>query len=372
MQIDKGSEKVLRVAFVHDWLVTWRGGEKVLEALTTLYPDAPIYTLFYDSSKVPESFKRKMIIAHPLANRLKPFRKALLPILPVWMESFSLEKYDLIISTSSCVAKGAMVGPHTKHVCYIHSPMRYVWDQRDEYLGRVRRMPFFGTLIEIGCSILRLWDITSAVRVNQFIANSRFVKLRVKKYYGHDAVVVHPPIDTERFRPSDGTIKQDYFLAAGAFVNYKRFDLAINACERLGIKLVVAGAGPELSKLKSLAGKNTTIVVAPDSDKWVDLLQGAKGFIFPGVEDFGMVAVEAMAAGTPVIALKEGGALDFVIDGTTGLFFAEANVDSLVEALKKFDDFKWSVEALMRHAEAFSYDNFMKNIRRHIEDVLSM
>jgi glycosyltransferase involved in cell wall biosynthesis len=361
----------LRVAFVHDWLVTWRGGEKVLAALLNLYPDAPIYTLFYDSSKMPSEINRRRIVPHPMANGLKPFRKALLPLMPIWIESFSLESYDLIISTSSCVAKGAMVGPHTKHLCYIHSPMRYVWDQRDEYLGKVRRLPLLGFFIEAGCALLRLWDTTSAQRVNVYIANSRFVRHRVRKYYGQEAVVIHPPIEVERFRPHKHVVKKGYFLAAGALVGYKRFDLAIAACNALKLPLIIAGDGPELNKLKRMAGPTIQFAVSPDDETWVKLLQEAKGLIFPGVEDFGMTAVEAMAAGTPVIALKSGGALDFMVDTVTGLFFKESNVESLKQALGRFDEHHWNVDVLVRHADAFGTENFIKNIRRQLETLLS-
>lgn len=367
----KGRQNPLRVAIVHDWLVSWRGGEKVLEALASLYPDAPIYTLFYDPQKMPPSIRHRTIIVHKGANWFRPIRKALLPILPMWMESFSLEHYDLVISTSSCVAKGAMVGPHTKHLCYIHSPMRYVWDQRDEYLGRLRRIPFLGLLLEFGSATLRMWDITSSLRVNTFVANSRFVRKRVEKYYGRDAVVVHPPIHTERFRPTHAVGKPGYLLAAGAFVRYKRFDLAIQTCEALGKKLIVAGGGGDLNRLKRMAGPNTTFILSPSDDRWVELLQGADALLFPGVEDFGMVAVESMAAGTPVIAYKAGGALDFIVEETSGIFFTDQSVEGLSAAINRFYATRWSVDALVRHAEAFGYEEFFKNIRRHLERLLS-
>lgn len=344
----------------------------MLEALASLYPDAPIFTLFYDSSILPETLRHRQIIVHTGANRFRFMRKALLPFIPVWMESLPLEEYDFVISTSSCAAKGVMLAPHAKHMCYIHSPMRYIWDQRDEYLGRVRRLPVVGFWIEALSALLRLWDVTTSVRVNLFVANSRFVKSRVARYYGRDAVVVHPPIEVERFKPADtASIKKDYLLVAGAFVGYKRFDLAIQACEALGRKLVVAGSGPEYGTLKSLAGKNTTFVLSPSDAEWVSLLQGAKAFIFPGIEDFGMVAVEAMAAGTPVIALKAGGALDFVIDGTTGVYFKDPCVESLKEAIERSDGVSWSVDALIRHASGFSRESFIKGMRKHIEDLLS-
>ncbi len=361
----------MRVAIVHDWLVSWRGGEKVLEALASLYPHAPIYTLFYDESKIPESLRKRKIIVHKGANWFRCIRKALLPIMPMWIESLPLEKYDLVISTSSCVAKGVMVGPNAKHLCYIHSPMRYIWDQRDEYLGRIRRIPFIGLLIEWGSSALRVWDVTSAGRVNIFVANSRFVKKRVEKYYGRDAVVVHPPIDVKRFKPQGQVTKGGYLLAAGAFVNYKRFDLAIRACEKLGKRLIVAGHGGELRRLRQCAGRFTTFELAPSDERWVKLLQEADALLFPGVEDFGMVAVEAMASGTPVIALKAGGALDFIVEGTSGLYFDDCSVESLMQAIERSSKTNWSPDALMRHAEVFSYDEFFKNIRRHLERLLS-
>ena len=363
--------KPLRVAFVHDWLVSWRGGEKVLESLASMYPDAPIYTLFYDPKKLPASFQKHKIIVHKGANCLRPLRKALLPLMPLWIESLPLDQYDLVISTSSCVAKGVMVAPGAKHLCYIHSPMRYIWDQRDAYLGRVRRIPLLGLLIEGISSLLRMWDFTSASRVNLFVANSRFVQKRVKTYYGRDAVVVHPPIEVDRFVPPEGHKKGGYLLAAGAFVNYKRFDLAIQAAEALGKRLIVAGNGPELGRLKGLAGKHTEIILNPSNEAWVALMRGADALIFPGVEDFGMIAIEAMAAGTPVIALKAGGALDFIVDGATGVFFQDGTVEDLKQAILRSETIDWRVDALVRHAQTFSNEHFIKMIRRHLERLLS-
>jgi glycosyltransferase involved in cell wall biosynthesis len=343
----------------------------VLEALLTLYPDAPIYTLFYDPSKMPASLRNRKIIVHPYANRLRFMRKALLPLMPLWIESFPLEHYDLVISTSSCVAKGVMVGPSTKHLSYIHSPMRYVWDQRDEYFGRLRHLPFIGLMIEAGCAILRLWDTVSASRVNLFIANSRFVKLRIQKYYGRDAAVVHPPINVDRFRPNVYPKKEGYLLAAGALVSYKRFDLAIQAAEKLGKKLIVAGSGPELAKLRRMGGTNTTFVNSPSDGQWVELLQKADALLFPGVEDFGMVAVEAMAAGTPVVAYRAGGALDFIIEETTGVFFNEATPEALADAIDRAGSISWNQDALSRQAEAFDLEAFLRGVKRQLEILLS-
>jgi glycosyltransferase involved in cell wall biosynthesis len=359
----------LRVAIVHDWLVTWRGGEKVLEALASIYPDAPIYTLFCKPQILPETLRHRNIIVHPAANRLAFLRKALLPVLPVWIESFDLNEFDLVISTSSCVAKGVIPRPDARHVCYIHSPMRYVWDQRELYLGRVFRLPILGFMARALTTALRVWDVASSARVDLFVANSTFVQQRVRKYYGRGAVVIPPPVDTNRFITKDSPKKEGYLLAAGAFVGYKRFDLAIAACEKLGRKLVVAGQGPLLGSLRGQAGRHTTVIDAPDDATWRKLMLGADGFLFPGVEDFGITAIEAMASGTPLIALKKGGALDFVREGETGVFFDNETVDSLCDAIGKFDRIKWDISALRDFAGRFSREVFTAKMRATIEEL---
>ena len=219
-----------KVAFVHDWLDTYRGGEGH-EALLELYPDAPIYTLFYDPSLLPSTITGRDVI-YP--KYLKPFnkvRKALLPLLPALMESLPLEKYDLVISTSSCVAKGVVTSPDSKHLCYIHSPMRYIWDQRSHY---IKELPLFARgLMHLFSSRLRTWDVASSVRVDNFVANSSFIKTRVHKYYGKESSVINPPVEVSDFieKKAEPLIKDKYFLAAGVFVSYKRLDIAIEACQ---------------------------------------------------------------------------------------------------------------------------------------------
>ncbi len=361
----------MRVAIVHDWVVSWRGGEKVLEAIASLYPDAPIYTLFYNPQVLPESLKDRKIIAHPAANRLRFMRKALLPLLPIWIESIDLAGFDLVVSTSSCVAKGVIVDPGARHLCYIHSPMRYVWDQRQEYLGQVLRLPVIGFLAQALSSLMRLWDAASATRVDLFVANSNFVRQRIKKYYGRDARVIAPPVDVLRFKSTPDIRKKGYLLAAGAFVGYKRFDLAIAACEAMGRKLVVAGQGPHLERLRSLAGPHTSIIEAPSDSMWVQLMREADGFLFPGIEDFGITAIEAMAAGTPVIARRGGGALDFIVEGTTGVFFDEPSVASVCEAIKRHDRVVWDRTALADQAAKFGLGGFQRKIREAIQGLMA-
>lgn len=363
----------MRVAFVHDWLVSYRGGERVLEALLELYPEAPVFTLFYDPHSMPESIRSRDIRVSPWLNAMKGLRKILLPILPSAVESMPLEDYDLIISTSSCVAKGVMVGPESKHICYIHSPMRYIWDQRQHYLVPRREFSPREFLIHLLSERLRIWDVSVNHRVDRFVANSEFVRKRVQRYYGRDAAVIHPPVDVARFQhhktPSQGQ-KEGYLLAAGAFVAYKRYDLAIAACESLKKKLIIAGSGPEEAKLRSLAGAHTQIILRPSAEQWVQLFQGADAFLFPGIEDFGITAIEAMASGTPVIAFKAGGALDFIIEGKTGLFFSEANAASLAAQLRAFDPQAFSAEELRAYAEQFQKAQFLKRIKSEISMLL--
>jgi glycosyltransferase involved in cell wall biosynthesis len=293
-------------------------------------------------------------------------------LLPTIVESFDLSQFDLVVSTSSCVAKGIKPAPKAKHICYLHTPMRYIWDQRHEYLGAYDKIPVLNWFIELLVKYLQRWDVKSSERVTRFIANSEFVKERVKKYYGRDATVVHPPVEVERFRPTPQTPSKDgYLLAAGAFVPYKRFDLAIKACTKLGKKLVIAGSGPMERKLRTIADKNTQFAIAPDAKEWVNLLQKAEALIFPGVEDFGMIPIECMASGTPVIAYKRGGALDYVQPGKTGEFFDEQTDDSLVRALQKYDSSKYKRESLVDFAQNFRKDRFVTSMRTEINETLN-
>lgn len=363
----------MRVAYVHDWLVTYRGGEKVLEALLELYPKAPIYTLFYDPKKMPASINSRDIRTPNNLNYFKKIRKGLLPLLPSLIESLPLENYDLIISSSSCVAKGVMVGPKTKHICYIHSPMRYIWDQRDAYFGSLKSYSLLAPFIQLFSSKLRLWDSSSSNRVDRFIANSSFVGQRVSKYYRRESGVIYPPVAVDCFLPPKSqkkSTREPYFLVAGAFVFYKRFDLAIKACEALGKKLIVAGSGPEEAALRKIAGKNTQFLIAPKSQEWIELFRNAEAFLFPALEDFGITAIEAMASGTPVIAYKGGGALDYIEPGMNGEFFEEQTTESLSEVLENFQSSHYDQDKLVSYAKDFKQDCFIRKMQSEIENLL--
>jgi glycosyltransferase involved in cell wall biosynthesis len=362
---------LMRVAYIHDWLVTYRGGEKVLEALLDLYPDAPLYTLFYEPRAMPSSIRERDVRVPAFMRPFGSIRKLMLPMLPKAIEAIDFSQFDFLISTSSCVAKGALKGPNAKHLCYIHSPMRYAWDQMDEYIAGVSHIPGAAWAIQKIAPHLRTWDRASANRVDLFIANSNFVRSRVESYYDRSAAVIHPPIQLDRFTPQEQTSpKKGYFLACGAIVSYKRFDLAVKACEALGKKLIVAGAGPMEHQLHALAGAHTHFEVSPSDERMATLLREADALLFPGVEDFGMTAIEAMASGTPVIAYQEGGARDFIIPNKTGLFFSEPNAESLMKVLEAFNPTDFKSENLRSFAGNFSRENFLDQIRLQIAKLI--
>jgi glycosyltransferase involved in cell wall biosynthesis len=361
----------MRVALIHDWLVTWRGGERVLEALASLYPKAPIFTLFHDPRCLPPSLRDRELIAPKWLQRFKRARKAALPIYPAIVESFDLRGYDLVISSSSCVAKGVIPAPRARHLCYLHSPMRYLWDQREEYLAPLGKIPLARAAVGLLGERLRLWDTVSAARVDRFVVNSSFVGARVERYYRRESVVIPPPIDVRAFTPGGASQQQGgYFLAAGAFVPYKRFDLAILAAQQAGVRLIIAGSGPEEKRLRALAGPSTTFEISPDHTRWSELLRGARALLFPQVEDFGMVAIEAMASGTPVIAYRDGGALDFIKEGRTGVFFDHPDPSTLARELSGFNDGRFDIASLRAYAEEYDTPRFLDRMRHEIQQTL--
>jgi glycosyltransferase involved in cell wall biosynthesis len=368
----------MRIAYVHDWLVTYRGGEKVLAALLDLYPEAPVFTLFYDPRAMPPAITRRDV-RQPLVTRpLRRLRKALLPALPALIEGLPLAEYDLIISTSSCVAKGAVKHAGARHVCYLHSPMRYIWDQQAEYLQSVAHLPGASWAIQRLTPRLRRWDIASAsaTRVDRFVANSSFVRDRARRYYGRDAAVLHPPVELERFSVASPTGRRGgYLLAAGALVSYKRFDLAIAACALARRPLVIAGSGPMEAALRRQAaatpGAEVRFEIGPSDPRLVQLLQEAEALLFPGVEDFGMLAIEAMACGTPVIAFQAGGARDFIEPGVTGLFFGDAAAESLADCLQAYVPRAFDAAVLNRYAARYDRSSFLARFREEIAKALN-
>lgn len=358
----------MKVALVHDWLTGMRGGEKCLECLCELFPNADLYTLIHTKKNCSKTIEGMNIIASfvdriPGKNR---YYRHMLPIFPVAIERFILKDYDLILSSSHCVAKGIIPGPDSLHISYIHSPMRYVWDMYEDYFGADRINKIAGAAIPFIATYLRAWDVASSARVDHFIANSHHVARRIKKYYRRNARVIHPPVDLDRFKIADET--DDYYLMVSAFAPYKRVDLAIDAFNHLGYRLKIVGTGQEEGRLKKIAGQNIEFLGWQSDDAIIDLYSKCKAFIFPGEEDFGITPLEAMASGRPVIAYAKGGALETIKglndENPTGVFFEEQSREALVSAIKEFEDNmeRFSPLKIRAHASGWNRDRFKNEI----------
>ncbi len=357
----------MKVALIHDWLNGMRGGEKVLEGLCSLYPEADLYTLIYEPAKLSQTITRHRVFTsfiQRLPGAKKHYRHYL-PLFPAAIEQFDLRAYDLVVSTSHCVAKGVITAPGTVHLCYCHTPMRYAWEQYHEYFPVARMNWLQKAVIPLAMTYLRQWDVVSSRRVDHFMANSHHVAKRIKRYYNREAQVVHPPVDGGRFYISK-TIK-DYYLVVSAMVPYKRLDRAVAAFNQLKRPLVVVGQGPELKALKKMAGPAITFVPKCDDQTLVEYYANCKVFIFPGEEDFGITPLEAMACGRPVIALGQGGALETVVPGKTGLFFEEPTADALARAVTAADQVDWRPEVIRDHALSFDRAVFQEQLRLAIE-----
>jgi len=327
----------MKVAIVHYWLVNMRGGEKVLEALLELFPGADIYTHVYDPKSMPESIKAHKVHTSyiqklPLAKKM--YQKYM-PLMPNALCDFNLQDYDLVISSESGPAKGVVANPDAYHICYCHSPMRYLWDMYHEYFRKSNPLiRFFMKRLIPG---LRIWDVCSANLVDLFIANSDYVAKRIRRYYNREAAVVYPPVDIDKFLSVERKPK-DFYLFFGQLTGYKRADLAIEACITSGRKLVVAGAGAKTAEKRRYEKSGGVSFTGRISDEEVrELYASARALIFPGIEDFGIIPVEANAAGCPVIAFREGGVLNTIKEDVTGLFFDEQTPASLIQALDQFE-----------------------------------
>jgi glycosyltransferase involved in cell wall biosynthesis len=359
----------LKIAVVHDWLTGMRGGEKVLEIIFELFPGAELFTLLYNEGSVsPLIADRK--IHTSFINKL-PFKsnkyRNYLPLFPTAIELFDFKEYDLIISTSHCVAKGVRTPPNTLHVSYVHSPMRYVWDMYEDYFGYDKIGFLQKLIIPPFANYLRMWDVTSSNRVDYFIANSQHVANRIKKYYRRDSTVIHPPVNTEIYKKSE--INDGFYLVVSALVPYKRIDLAVEAFNNTGKNLLIIGEGPEKSKLRRIAKDNIQFVDGLKSEELVNYYSKCKALIFPGEEDFGIIPVEAQSCGKPVIAFARGGALETIIgyDGKnekqcTGLFFEDQNSDSLLNAIEKFEKLSWDKDVINQHAQKFNRNRFKNKL----------
>lgn len=360
----------MKVALVHDWLVSKGGGERVLKSFHELFPDAPIYTLVYDKKGAPCwledcDVRTTYIQKWPGA---KAHHKMLLSFMPKAWESLDLTEYDLVLSSCASCCKGVLTRPDAVHICYCHSPTRYVWDLYYEYLrdaGPVKQ--FFMKKLIHG---VRLWDFQAAQRVDCFIANSHYVGRRIKKYYRRESVTIHPSTPIAAGKVSE---PKGYYLVVSRFVRYKRVDLAIEACNQLGRKLVVVGSGGEEEKvLRKLAGPTIQFMHNVSDAEMADIYAGADAFLFPGVEDFGLTPIEAMKSGVPVLAYGKGGVLETVRDRETGLFFDEQTVEALMECMRQFESkgLSKSRSEICKYAERFAPERFRREIVAYCREMI--
>ena len=361
----------MKVAIIHYWLVGMRGGEKVIEALCEMYPQADIFTHVYVPEMVSERIRQHRIIptfinALPRAARMY---KTYLPLMPLALEQLDLRGYDLIISSESGPSKGIIPPPDALHVCYCHTPMRYIWNMYHDYrssAGRITRL-----VMPPLSHYLRMWDVSSAARVDSFVANSATVARRIHRYYAANSVVIYPPVDTRAFSIAAASDLADYYLMAGELVSYKRPDLAIRAFNEMKLKLMVIGGGEMLEDIRRLAGPTVTVLGPQPFDVLKQHYARCRALIFPGEEDFGMVPVEAMASGRPVVAYGRGGATETVVDGVSGVFFAEQTSEAISSAVKRLADLEIDPARIAAHASQFGREPFFQKMRTHIDGLLA-
>jgi glycosyltransferase involved in cell wall biosynthesis len=358
--------KELKTAIVHEWFVNYAGSERVVESFTNLFPDADVFALvdFLDDEQ------REIILKGCKANtsfiQSLPFAKKkhrnYLPLFPSAIAKFDLSDYDLILSSSHSVAKGVKTNKNQLHICYCHSPMRYAWDSADEYLRGIK-----GSIAKLFIKYLKKWDLNSAANVNYFIGNSNYIAEKIKRIYNRSADVIYPPVDVERFELKNK--KEDYYLTASRLVAYKRMDLIINAFNQMPEKkLILIGSGPERERLKRIANPSIEFVGHQSADKLGEYMQAAKAFVFAAEEDFGIIVVEAMACGTPVIALDKGGTAESVLDGKTGILFTEQNHASIVKAIDEFEKMQevFNPQIIREYSLKFSRKLFEENFRKFV------
>ena len=358
----------LRVVLAHDWLTGMRGGEKVLESFCRLFPQAPLLTLLHIKGSVSKLIEDRPIrtsFVQRLPLAAKRYRHYL-PLFPRAAEGLRVPDCDLLLSTSHCVIKGLRAPQGALHVCYMHTPMRYIWDMYDAYFGKDQG-GLASKVMPLVRPRLQRWDVASAGRVHHYIANSAHVAGRIKRCYHRDAQVIHPPVEAGRFGP--GGAQSGYYLVLSALAPYKRVDLAVRACTRANLPLKVAGTGPEEAALRAMAGPTVEFLGWQPDEALPVLYAGAKAFLFCGEEDFGITPLEAMASGTPVIAYARGGALETVVGRgdpggrpQTGRFFSEQTVDALLEAIRLLDGDRLDKQALTDHAQLFDVPVFERRI----------
>lgn len=357
----------MKIALVHDYLVQHGGAERVLQCFCEIFPEAPIYTLIYSKEAMGDSFADKRIYTSSLQKLSfsKKWHRTLPPLMPAAIEEFDFSMYDVVLSDSSSYAKGIITGTDTLHICYTHTPMRYAWDDCQEYTNEFYYPKIVKAFIPFMMNYIRTWDGASSDRVDKYLANSKFVARRIKKYYKKDATVINPPVNVDNFFVSDKT--KDYFLMVGRLISYKKHNLAVKAFNKLGLPLKIIGRGPELKKLKKIAKDNIEFLERVDDDELFKYYAECKAFIFPQEEDFGIVAIEALAAGRPIIAFRGGDIVEHIEDGKEGVFFDQQTSESLIGAIERFDDFKFDSQHNREIALKFDREIFKGKIKGYVE-----
>lgn len=367
----------MKVNLVHDWLVDFGGAEKVLETLVEIYNPEKIYTLFYNRENFVESpiSQREILTSFLDKNFVKKRYRNFLPFFPFAIEQFCVDESDILISSSHCVAKGIVPRARQIHICYCHTPLRYAWDQSYDYLKLLKlNKGLKGAAVKIVLHYLRIWDVTSAGRVDYFISNSNFVGERIRKFYKRESTTIYPPCDVEPLK--EEIKKGEHFVFASRLVHYKRADLVVNVFNELKIPLKIIGDGPQYKELKKVASSNVTFLGHLGKDDLKKEISSARALIFPPVEDFGILPVESQSLLTPVIALKQGGSLETVVppsdddfSSATGIFFEEQEIESLKKAIKEFlkCETKFRKEALLKNSQRFSRERFINEITKFVK-----
>ena len=362
--------KERRVALIHDFLLDVRGAERVFAALCDLFPEADLFTAIYDEEGTEGWFADRRITTSFL-QRLRPTARTFRPLLPLYpyaMEALDLSGYDVVVSSSSAWAHGVLVDPEAVHVSYCHNPFRYAWNARESTLSR--RNPVTRAALGLILSRWRQWDTTAAQRVDRYVANSDTTRLRIARCFNRDSVVLHPPVDTGRFTPRDDI--GDAYVVLSELMPHKRIDLAVEAFTRLGLPLLVVGNGPDARRLRRMAGPTVTFTGRVTDAQAADLLERARALVVTATEEFGIAAVEAQAAGRPVIALREGGVRETVLEGITGTFFDLPTVDALMAAVRSFDALAVDPAECARNADRFDVAHFRHGMRRVVDDALAV
>jgi len=357
----------MKLALVHDFLNQFGGAERVVLAMQEIFPDAPLYTSIYDKKGMPEEFAKRDIrttFMQYLPGVMKHYKKYL-PFYPRAFESMKIKGYDVILSSSSSFAKGVNKDEGTLHICYCHNPMRFVWRYED-YIKEEPLSPIVKKLLPFYLNRLRMWDVATSSRVDHFIANSMTVARRILEHYGRDSDVINPPVETERFSISDEI--DDYYLIVSRLKPYKKIEIAVEAFNKLKKPLKIAGSGDYSDKLRSIAGPTIEFLGRVSDEGIAKLYSRCRALIFPGEEDFGIVPVEAMASGRPVIAYGRGGAFETVKENETGVFFRERNADSLADAVKLFEEMSFDPAKIRDHARTFDKEVFKKKIKDYVEE----